>query len=169
MSARISSGKDSRQDYATPPEFIAAVERKFGPIQFDLAAHAGNAKHARYFAPITDPQAYGVDAFAHQWFALSRQFPDGPLWLNCEFNAAAHWAKRCAFEATFGANILLLTPVAITNWFYDYIVERADVYLLKGRLCFDGKSPFPKDCMLSHFHPHATGAITVWDWKKGTT
>lgn len=168
MSARVSSGKDSKQDYATPPEFIQAVERKFGPIQFDLAAHAGNAKHARYFAPTEDPAAYAVDAFAHPWVDLSLLFPGGPLWLNCEFNDTARWAARCSAEGRYGANIALLTPVAITNWFCDYIVGRADVYLLKGRLCFDGESPFPKDCMLSHFHPQATGAITVWDWKKGT-
>lgn len=164
MSARVSSGKDSRQDYATPLEFIQAVERKFGPIQFDLAAHAGNAKHARYFAPTEscDPGAFGLDAFRYNWQDLST----GLLWLNPEFNDTGRWASRCALEAGFGAIIALLTPVAITNWFCDYIVGQADVYLLKGRLCFDGKSPFPKDCMLSHFHPQATGAITVWDWRK---
>lgn len=166
MSARVSSGKDSKQDYATPPEFIKAVERKFGPIQFDLAAHAGNAVHARYFAPpgSEDEAAEGWNAFLYSWHSLSA----GLLWLNPEFNDTDRWAFRCLLEAKAGARIALLTPVAITNWFCDYIAGKADVYLLKGRLCFDGKSPFPKDCMLSHFHPQATGKISVWDWKKGT-
>lgn len=48
---RVSSGSESRQDYGTPKEFLQAVEQRFGRIAFDLAAHAANAKHERYFAP----------------------------------------------------------------------------------------------------------------------
>lgn len=52
----------TKQDYKTPPEFIAAVEKRFGPIGFDLAAHAGNKQHAKYFAPpsITLPIIQGI-------------------------------------------------------------------------------------------------------------
>jgi len=48
---RVTSGKDSKQDYITPDNLIEAVTKRFGPIEFDLAAHKANAKHARYFAP----------------------------------------------------------------------------------------------------------------------
>jgi len=48
---RVTSGEDSKQDYATPGDLMAAVAGRFGPMQFDLAAHAGNKKHERYFAP----------------------------------------------------------------------------------------------------------------------
>lgn len=56
----------TKQDYKTPPEFIAAVERRFGPIGFDLAAHAGNKQHAKYFAPpeFTVPITQGVTVAA---------------------------------------------------------------------------------------------------------
>ena len=53
MGARISTGKDNKQDYATPADFMAAVTARFGPIAFDLAAHASNAKSPNYFAPVT--------------------------------------------------------------------------------------------------------------------
>ena len=79
MGARISTGKNNKQDYATPADLMAAVERRFGPIAFDLAAHAGNAKSPKYFAPVTgregplpfDPKAFGMDAFDHDWSRLS--------------------------------------------------------------------------------------------------
>lgn len=48
---RVSSGKDSKQDYRTPADFMAAVAKCFGPVVFDLAAHAANAWHQRYYAP----------------------------------------------------------------------------------------------------------------------
>lgn len=213
---RITSGKDSQQDQATPSDFMAAIHHRFGPVQFDLAAHAGNAKHTRYFAPKEfvhtgtlpqlfehkgvlvplfkdkkrtkpklnddkeplferrapniDPHAWALDAFAHPWADLSDKFsaPDGGpglLWLNCEFGDVEPWAARCLAEMREGANITLLTPMVIANWFVDHIAGRADSYPLKGRLCFDGKHPFPKDCMVSHFHPGATGRIAVWDWQ----
>ena len=79
MGARISTGKGNKQDYATPADFMAAVTGRFGPIAFDLAAHANNAKSPNYFAPVTgregplpfDPQAFGMDAFDHSWAELS--------------------------------------------------------------------------------------------------
>jgi len=48
---RTTSGDAGMQDGSTPAEFLAAVERRFGKIGFDLAAHRLNRKHARYFAP----------------------------------------------------------------------------------------------------------------------
>jgi hypothetical protein len=214
---RVSSGEDSKQDYSTPADFMAAIEKRFGPVQFDLAAHAGNAKHVRYFSPkefvhtgtaeqmdghrgvlvplfkdkkrtqpkrnkagdplfekrtpAFDPAAYALDAFAHPWAELSAKFsaPDGEpglLWLNCEFGDVPPWAARCLKEMADGANITLLTPVAIANWFRDHIAGRADTYLLSGRLCFDGKNVFPKDCMVSHFHRGAEGRVQIWDWQR---
>lgn len=43
----------SRQDYETPADFMAAVARRFAPVQFDLAASAENAK-AKEFYTISD-------------------------------------------------------------------------------------------------------------------
>ena len=40
------------------------------------------------------------------------------------------------------------------------------MYELSGRLCFDGKNVFPKDCRLSHFWPGATGKACIWDWQR---
>jgi hypothetical protein len=219
---RVTSGEDSKQDYSTPTDFMAAVEQRFGQVQFDLAAHQGNKRHERYFAPkefellfdakkwtidamvgalvargadhdeaqlavsraasfaekakvvVTnhDAAAYAKDAFAHSWHELSLTFPaadggPGLLWLNCEFSDIGPWAKRSLFEAGAGANTTLLTPSTTgSNWTCDFVLGQADVYFLKGRLMFDGKNVFPKDCMLSHFWPGMTGATYIWDWKR---
>lgn len=48
---RVTSGTDSKQDFGTPKVFLDAVEKRFGPIAIDLAAHSGNKVASRYFAP----------------------------------------------------------------------------------------------------------------------
>ena len=37
---------------------------------------------------------------------------------------------------------------------------------LQGRLSFDGKAPFPKDCMLSVYGTGQRKEFEVWDWRK---
>ena len=163
--ARISTGRDSKQDYESPGDFMEAVVGRFGPITFDLAAHAGNTQSQSYFAPCTgpdgplprDPLAFGIDAFDHPWAHLStnlfqRDGEHGLLWLNCEFCDIASWAAKCRDEASCGANVLLLTPAAVGSvWFSDLIAPYADTYLLRPRLEFIPGEPYNRDCMLSHF------------------
>lgn len=223
---RVTTGLDSKQDYATPDELIAPVNERFGPIVFDLAAHALNKKSPHYFAPseliytlesfddksretaaaklvlmgaklraaeaavdracedrdrgvkkviVTvineDPEAFDFDALAEDWHwaYVGRKATgvDGLLWLNCEFNDVTTWAARCKKEGAIGARIALLTPAMVgANWFRDLIAGHADVYYLNGRVCFDGKNPYPKDCMISIFGPGATGLSAVWDWRR---
>lgn len=215
---RVTSGEDSKQDYGTPADLLAPVGRRFGPILFDVAAHAVNHKHARYFAPPVltgmvepgdsaqlvgtltadllaqgglidevgraianaiakaertkeparvsvrnyDACAVALDAFQQRWPV---HVGPGVNWLNCEFDDCGRWAKKTVYEATRGVSTTLLTPAAVgANWFVENLAGVADVYLLWGRLMFDGKNVFPKDCMLSHCWPGATGAMHVWDW-----
>jgi hypothetical protein len=119
-----------------------------------------------------DSRAYGIDAFEHDWSDLSRRFGDenpsghGLLWLNCEWTDSDDWARKCDEEMSKGSNILLLTHVAISKWFVKHVAGKADCYLLHGRMSFDGKNVYPKDCMLSHYHPDARGDMRIWDWKS---
>lgn len=214
---RVTSGKDSKQDYGTPGNLLAPVQQRLGPIVFDLAAHRLNKVHERYFAPKYftdtwnpnkidikdlvdslvnrganedeamravyaslkyearvkqlktpnyDPEAHSLDAFKWSWSLVHRDYGPGLLWLNCEFSDVTPWAQKCQLEAAQGAHIALLTPMVMTDWYVRYVAGSADVYQLSGRVSFDGKHPFPKDCMVSHFHPKATGALAIWDWRQ---
>lgn len=199
MGARVSSGPTSKQDYRTPTEFMTAVEARFGPITFDLAATAANTQSPNYFAPCSgpegpmpfDPQAFATDAFDHPWATLSSRFRRegflGLCWLNCEFNDIEHWASKCAEESQkWGCNILLLTPASVgANWFSDVIAPFADVYIVKPRLAFIPKQTYNKDCMLSHFcatdvrssdkfavkgaPSEEFRSMEIWNWKLNKT
>lgn len=171
--ARVSSGSDSKQDYATPADFMAAVVARFRAIAFDLAADEANTKAAFYYcAPDTVfvpfpwrafPKCVGVDALAHDWNETAAEF-GGPLFLNPPFADIAPWARKCA--ASREAEILFLVPASVgSNWFRDHVFGRADVYFLNGRLCFDGKGLYPKDCILAHFRRDASRSIFIWSWR----
>ena len=166
MGARISTGKDSKQDYKTPADFMASVVRRFGPITFDLAARDYNTQSPNYFAPCTgpegplprDPKAVAMDSLEQPWAHMAtsrfrREGSKGLLWLNPEFGDIPTWATKCKEESYhLGANILMLSPASVgSNWFCDLIAGYADVYLLKPRLSFIPGQLYNKDCMMAHY------------------
>ena len=140
----------SRQDYESPPDLIAAVERRFGLLTMDLACTPGNAKA---------PDGITLES--------SAPWPrEGRLWCNPPFRDADIWAARCAaWKPLRGGRLLLLTPASIgSNWFRDHVHGRAMVLALNPRITFVGcDAPFPKDCMLSVFGDGP--GFDVWRWK----
>lgn len=152
----------SKQDYGTPWEFIAAVQRRFGALTWDLAAHAENTKvPGSYITTATD--SLSVD-----WHALvGVGGKRGPLWLNPEYARIAPWAAKCATEARKGAEILFLVPASVgANWYWEHVAPYAAVECLSPRLSFDGKAPYPKDLILAHYGPMIAPAFRRWQWLK---
>lgn len=163
----LTSGKGtSRQDYATPPEFIEAVEKRYGPVAFDLAASAHNTKHEDYYS-----LERGTDSLSQAWWQATEK--SGVLWLNPPFSDIAPWAKKCAAEAPRlrSSVIAMLVPAAVgSNWFRDCVWGKARVELLNGRICFDGKHGYPKDCMLCIYRSASRpNDIGIWRWTDGRT
>ena len=146
----------SVQEVETPQDLMDAVEKRFGKMDFDLAANQENAKTLRYFHP-------GHDSLKQDWSKL-----EGNLWLNCPYADIEPWAKKCAsYEIGLldDIRIFLLTPASIgSNWFQDYVWGHAMVLALNPRVTFVGHSQgYPKDLILScyigkyNFEP--------WRWK----
>jgi len=171
--ARISTGKNSKQDYQTPKQLIEACEKRFGKITLDLAARSYNKACERYIAPCTGPEgplpfdkeAYAIDSFDQDWSRLYAEL-GGIFWLNCEFSDIASWAKKCYVDSCNGANITLLIPYGTTKAFRRWVLGKADLYMLEGRLQFIPGESFPKDCMICHFYPGSGKNLYFWDWKK---
>jgi phage N-6-adenine-methyltransferase len=143
----------SVQTYATPTDFMAAVELRFGEVEFDLAASSENAKAFRFFHE-------GHDSLKQDWTKLR-----GNLWLNPPFRDISPWAEKCSVSHLHELRqILFLTPASVgANWFRDHVHKKALVLALAPRLSFDGKNPYPKDCILSIYG--VTPGFDVWTWK----
>lgn len=157
MSGAAFNRGGSKQNYATPPEFMDAVANRFRPISFDLAADHGNKKHVNYFS-------IEQDSLAQNWHEIA-----GVLWLNPPFDNIASWAEKCAAECANGATIFFLTPASVgSNWFRDHVNRKAMVWALNGRIAFDPENPkwgYPKDCMLSIYSMGNWG-FDSWTWKN---
>jgi phage N-6-adenine-methyltransferase len=159
----------SIQNYGTPPEFILAVKRRFRikDFEYDLAAEAENTK-AEYFYDEEE------DSLKQHWETLV-----GPLWLNPPFGHIEPWAEKCKISTrTRGRAIYFLTPASVgASWFARHVwrdCNHAGVLALEGRLSFDGKAPYPKDCCLTVFRAGLSlkqfgfdhERFDVWDWRE---
>lgn len=157
----------SSGDIWTPRVFINAVERKFGPLAWDLAASAENAKAPRFF---TSEQ----DALKQNWVERCH----GLSWLNPPYGNIARWAGKCAWESTQGWTGLLLVPASVgANWFWEGVWPYATVYSV-GRMAFDNcfdkegrlvTTPYPKDLILAHYAKRnqlMNGTLQRWEWRK---
>jgi len=145
----------SRQDYATPPEFIEAVEARFGALAWDLAASVENAKAPRHIDVATN-------SFSARWYSLG-----GLLWLNPPYNDITPWVRKCHSESLAGAKILALLPASVgSNWYAAYVDGcAARVLFLRPRISFDGQNPFPKDLMLVAYGTDAAPGVECWKWR----
>jgi phage N-6-adenine-methyltransferase len=166
MSKRIPTSKTgaalarnaSRQDWGTPREFLAAVERRFGRINWDLAAHAENHVVPSYFGP---GSANGEDSLAQDWSQLG-----GVLFLNPPFANIEPWVAKASAECVSRTDwTLVLVPASIgTNWFAKHVQPFAHVLGLSPRIKFVGADDFyPKDLMLACYGFSARGFDT-WKW-----
>lgn len=146
----------SKQDYQTPMEFIRAVEGRFGPLAWDLAATAENARSFHFVGP-------DDDTLGTAWHELA---PGEWLWLNPPFGDIESFARKAALESSMGARILMLVPASVgTEWFRQHALGKAMVLALNPRMSFDGKCPYPKDLMLL-VYSHGIHGFDQWRWKQ---
>lgn len=149
----------SEQSVETPPELIQAVERRFGIIDFDLAASPENTKARRFFTREDD-------ALTQNW-----QLPEAVrvAWLNPEFGDARRYAEKCCEVRDLQRWTLMLVPQGTPDWACEFVWGQAYVLKLKGRVQFVGHPQgFPKDLMLCCYGFGLRGE-DVWDWRKLVT
>lgn len=157
----------SKQDYATPREFLTAVLVKWNlpRFSFDLAANRSNTVAESWFG--TYSEGNSSDSLVEDWSLYQRGHA---LWLNPPFANIEPWVRKCRDWGRFRAaaetdgKLFLLTPASVgANWFQCHVHDIARVYFLSPRLSFDGKNPYPKDCILSVFGE--VPGYECWRWK----
>jgi phage N-6-adenine-methyltransferase len=156
MGATLNRGA-SRQDYQTPTEFLDAARKRLAISTFtwDLAASDEN-KVAPFF--YNEEQ----NSLAQDWDSCG-----GWLWLNPPFDPMKPWVEKAA--SCKESQIAMLVPAAVgSNWWRDYVHQKAHVLILNGRIKFVGHTHgFPKDLALLLYTPYIKqGSYEVWNWKQ---
>jgi hypothetical protein len=148
----------SNQDLGTPTEFLAAVRRRFGRLDFDLAANFDNTVGCLPFFGPGSPA--GDNALSHDWTRLL-----GNLWCNCPFELIPEFAGKMARECRDRPDwALLLTPASSGSNWAKVCEENGYVLVLEDRMRFVGQSDiYPKDLMLTAFGFGIVGRAR-WHW-----
>ena len=118
--------------WATPKDFFDKMNDEFH-FTLDAAAIQENAKCDRFFTPEDD-------GLSQMW--------DGVVWCNPPYcRQTGKWVKKAYEESKKGATVVMLLPCRPdVSWFHDYIIGKAEIRFIRGRLKFGGSknsAPFP--------------------------
>ena len=122
------------EKWATPQDFFDKLNDEFH-FTLDAAASPNNAKCANYF---TEEQ----DGLAQSWGGHT-------VWCNPPYcRKTGLWVKKAYEEhQRTGCTVVMLLPSRTdVRWFHDYILGKAEIRFIKGRLKFGGNknsAPFP--------------------------
>ena len=128
-----------KMDWCTPQAFFDKLNREFH-FTLDAAATPENTKCTRYFTP-------EMDALSRSWNV------DGAVFCNPPYGRQlGKWVAKAYQEHIHtGGTIVLLIPARTdTSYFHDYILGKAEIRFLRGRLKFEDEygnsgdaAPFP--------------------------
>jgi phage N-6-adenine-methyltransferase len=119
-------------EWETPREFFDAIDAVYH-FTVDVCANRSNAKCPRFYTKAED--------------GLSKEW-EGVCWMNPPYGREISlWVKKARDSAIAGKNVIvcLLPARTDTRWWHDYVIPRAAVRFVKGRVKFSrrGPAPFP--------------------------
>jgi phage N-6-adenine-methyltransferase len=129
------------EEWATPPDFFAQLDREFG-FTLDPCATRQNAKCAHFYT-----KAY--DGLAQDWGGHV-------VFCNPPYGRAiSEWARKCYLASQHGATVVLLVHSRTdTRFFHNWIYGKAELRFVRGRLKFgDGKQSAPFPSLVAIYRP----------------
>lgn len=120
-------------EWATPPEVFQELDREFH-FDLDPCATAENHKCEKYYS--------------REENGLLKDWGGSRVFCNPPYSQIAVWVAKCFYEAQKDNTLVcLLIPARTdTKYFHNYILHRAEVRFIRGRLKFNGaryNAPFP--------------------------
>lgn len=119
--------------WETPQDLFDRLDAEFG-FDLDACALPQNAKCVAYYTP-------EQDGLSQPW--------DGVVWCNPPYGRnIGKWVQKAHDESKRNNNyiVMLLPARTDTRWFHDYILGKAEIRFIRGRLKFGGSknsAPFP--------------------------
>lgn len=119
--------------WETPQELFDKLDEEFH-FTLDVCAVPENAKCNRFYSPEDD-------GLFQSW--------DGVVWCNPPYGRKiSDWVEKAYWEnLTYGQTIVMLLPARTdTRWFHEFVLGKAEIRFIRGRLKFGGSqnsAPFP--------------------------
>jgi phage N-6-adenine-methyltransferase len=120
-------------EWATPQEFYNELNKEFH-FTLDPCATVENAKCDKFYTINED--------------GLKQDWGGETVFCNPPYGREiGKWVKKAYEESQKGCTVVCLLPARTdTRWFHDYILGKAEIRFIKGRLKFGGHknaAPFP--------------------------
>ena len=121
-------------EWSTPQDLFDKLNEEFH-FDLDVCANKSNHKCALYYNREQD--------------GLKMPWKDHVVWCNPPYGREiGKWVKKAYFEnKAHGTTIVMLLPARTdTKWFHNYVLWKAHVRFIQGRLKFGGcknSAPFP--------------------------
>lgn len=138
-------------EWETPQTLIDQLRQEFN-FTLDVCATGQNFKANGYFTKSTD-------GLAHSWRKYDR---GGVCWMNPPYGrGVGEWVFKAFTESLQGCVVVCLLPARTdTQWFQDWVLGKAELRFIRGRLKFEGaasSAPFPS--ILAIYRPWVRGYI----------
>jgi hypothetical protein len=114
-------------DWCTPEEVLALVYQ-LGDIALDPCSNPWSRVKARQ--RISRPD----NGLAVDWLKLTES--GDLIWVNPPFSSPRPWVEACARAGAYDRRVLLLAPVATTQWAHLALAACQRVCVWKGRIDF---------------------------------
>lgn len=133
----------NRDDWSTPIGLFSVLCQEFN-FTVDVCADENNAKCLTFYDK-------NMDGLKQEWI--------GSCWCNPPYGRGVNkWIEKAYKSSLSGATVVCLVPARTdTKWFHDFVLGKAEIRFVKGRLHFDdgkGSSPFPS--MILIYRPSRT-------------
>jgi phage N-6-adenine-methyltransferase len=130
----FSSASDN---WETPQWLFDYLDKEFN-FSLDVCADSDNHKCPAWFTK-------NIDGLKQDWYVHAKE---GACWMNPPYGREiGKWVRKAYEESQKGATVVCLLPARTdTKWFHDYIIGKAEIRFLKGRLKFGNainSAPFP--------------------------
>jgi len=152
-----SDKNSSRQDYGTPPEFLRAVEARFGRITFDLAALPENAVAPYFYSP-------EQDSLKQDW---RLEGMPGVAFLNPPFADIQPWAAKLEAECRWLPRwTVMLVPASMGSvWWAEHVLHKCQADGISRMKFVGAPDMFPKD-LATLAYGFGVAGTGFWPWKK---
>ena len=129
--------------WSTPQNLFDQLNGEFG-FTIDVCANSENAKCPVFFSP-------DDDGLLQPWHKILNGAAGGGqniCWMNPPYgNRISDWMEKAYRESFNGVTTVCLLPARTdTRWFHQWILGKAEIRFVKGRLHFNGSkhpAPFP--------------------------
>lgn len=117
------------EEWETPQNLFDALNAIYS-FELDACATPKNAKCQHYFTKADD-------ALTQDWAMFGR------VWMNPPYGRTiGRWMQKAYCESLKSGLVVALVPARTdTRWWHDWVVGRAEVTFLKGRLKFTRTEP----------------------------